>query len=79
MGLKKEETQAKTGAVSTLNCHIPTNDPRFKRYEELVDSMQVPVIEQLVLARLEELKFIARDEIKEFKRQEKTGRKYVNG
>jgi len=61
-----------TGSVSTstLKCHIPSNDPRRVRYEELIHLMKVHAIEQIILGKLEMVKLIAKDEIKEFKKNE---------
>lgn len=62
--LTTEDT--KSNAVSRLGCHIPKGDPKFERYLELLELMQVPVIEQLILAKLLELKVIASEEIEEY-------------
>jgi transcriptional regulator with XRE-family HTH domain len=56
-------------AVSLLDCHIPVIDPRYKRYVELIYLMQVPVIEQVILAKLTEIKVIAKDELERFEKQ----------
>lgn len=40
--------------------------PLIEKYINLLNLMQVPVVEQLILARLEEIKVIAREEIKRF-------------
>jgi len=37
-----------------------------EKYSSLLNLIQVPVVEQLILARLEEVKVIAREEIKRF-------------
>jgi transcriptional regulator with XRE-family HTH domain len=58
--------QARPPAVSLIPCHIPEKDPRFAKYAELIDLMQVPVVEQVVLAKLIEIKVIAREEIEKF-------------
>lgn len=39
---------------------------RIEKYSHLLELMQVPVVEQLILARLEEVKVIAKEEIKHF-------------
>ncbi|NIM13430.1 MAG: helix-turn-helix domain-containing protein [Candidatus Aminicenantes bacterium] len=56
-------------AVSLLDCHIPIKDPRYEKYVELIYLMQVPVIEQVILAKLTEIKVIAKDELEEFQKQ----------
>lgn len=38
----------------------------IKKYSNLINLMQVPVVEQLILARLEEVKMIAREDIEHF-------------
>ena len=38
----------------------------IERYSNLIKLMQVPVVEQLILARLEEVKVIAREDIERF-------------
>ena len=38
----------------------------IEKYTKLLNLMKVPVVEQLILARLEEVKVIAREEIKRF-------------
>lgn len=58
-------------SVSVLGCHISDKDPRFPRYVDLVDLMQVPVIEQVILAKLTELKVLAKDEILEFREKKR--------
>jgi DNA-binding XRE family transcriptional regulator len=52
--------------VSLLGCHIPKNDPMYEKYAELVDLMQIPVVEHVVLAKILELKVIAKNEIENF-------------
>jgi DNA-binding XRE family transcriptional regulator len=47
------------------------NSPPFptalvEKYSNLLNLVQVPVVEQLIMARLEEVKVIAREEIKRF-------------
>ena len=52
--------------VSRLPCHINRDDNRYQKYRELIRLMQVPQIETIMLGKLLELKFFAREEIKEF-------------
>jgi transcriptional regulator with XRE-family HTH domain len=44
----------------------PISMARIQKYSNLLNLMQIPVVEQLILARLEEVKVIAREEIKSF-------------
>jgi len=60
---------AMTAAASIITSYISIDDPRRTRYEELIDLIQIPAIERIILGRLEELKLIAVDEIKEFKKK----------
>jgi transcriptional regulator with XRE-family HTH domain len=64
-------------AVSVMDCHIPYNDPRYEKYTELLNYMQVPDVEQIILARLTEAKALFRDKIEEFfaqqEQEEETG------
>jgi transcriptional regulator with XRE-family HTH domain len=57
--------------ASLLDCHVPVKDPRYGKYVELIYLMQVPVIEQVVLAKLTEIKVIAKDELEVFEKQVK--------
>ncbi len=58
-------------SASLLQCHVPKNDPRYQKYAELLDLMQVPEIEQIILAKLVEMKVLAKEEINEFREKEK--------
>jgi transcriptional regulator with XRE-family HTH domain len=60
------EKDSKYGDLPLLFSHIDENDPRFERYVELNGLMRIPVIEQIILAKLAELKVIAEEEIKSF-------------
>ncbi len=53
-------------AVSVMDCHVEYNDPKYDQYAELFNYMQVPEVEQVLLARLTEAKAMFKDEIKEF-------------
>jgi transcriptional regulator with XRE-family HTH domain len=44
----------------------PISMARIQKYSNLLNLMQIPVVEQLILARLEEVKVIAREQIKSF-------------
>jgi transcriptional regulator with XRE-family HTH domain len=58
-------------APSLLECHVPKKDARYEKYAELIDLMQVPEIEQIILAKLVELKVFAREEINQFREMRK--------
>lgn len=53
---------------SLLPCHIEFNDPMYKNYCELLDLMQIPLIEKVILGKLTELKILASQEIESFKK-----------
>jgi DNA-binding XRE family transcriptional regulator len=59
-----EEQEARV--VSLLPCHVPKAEPKYEKYNELIKMMKVPAIEQIILAKLVELKVLAKEEIKEF-------------
>lgn len=58
-------------AVSLLECHVPKEDARYAKYAELIDLMQVSEVEQIILAKLVELKVFAREEINQFRENRK--------
>lgn len=58
-------------AASLLECHVPKDDARFEKYAELLDLMQVSEVEQIILAKLVELKVFAREEINQFRDRRK--------
>ncbi len=60
------EYQISPQATSIMECHLGFEDPKYKQYSDLVNYMQVPEVEQLILARLTEAKALFRDEIKDF-------------
>lgn len=64
-----EEFKGKS--VSKLNFFIPEDNPRYKQYVELLDFMQIPLIENVMMAKLQELKVIAKAEIESFRKQKK--------
>ncbi len=53
-------------AISVMDCHIGYNDPKYQQYAELFNYMQVPEVEQVVLARLTEAKALFKDQIADF-------------
>lgn len=53
-------------AVSVMDCHIRYNDPKYMQYAELFNYMQVPEVEQVILARLVEFKALFKDQIADF-------------
>lgn len=60
-----------SSAASLLECHLSKNDPKYEKYVELITLMQVPEVEQIILAKLVELKVFARKEINQFQEKEK--------
>lgn len=53
-------------AISVMDCHIGYNDPKYHQYADLFNYMQVPEVEQVVLARLMETKALFKSQIDEF-------------
>jgi len=60
------EKELKYAELTQLFSHIDETDPRFEGYMELKRLMKIPVIEQVIFAKLEEVKIIASEEIKSF-------------
>jgi transcriptional regulator with XRE-family HTH domain len=69
------EYHTNPNAVSVMDSHIPYNDPRYEKYTDLLNFMQVPEIEQLIFARLTEAKALFKDVIKDFFTQQEKDRK----
>ncbi|UCH92699.1 MAG: helix-turn-helix transcriptional regulator [Candidatus Aminicenantes bacterium] len=55
--------------LSLLYCHIRERDPKYEQYVELMSLMVIPFVEQIILAKLEEIKLIAKEEIDSFLKQ----------
>jgi transcriptional regulator with XRE-family HTH domain len=51
--------------------HVEYGDSRYDQYEELTNLMQIPVIEQVMLAKLAESKNLFKDEVKKFVDEQK--------
>jgi transcriptional regulator with XRE-family HTH domain len=64
MILRRDQKFPKT--MTVLECHIKEDDPVYEKYIDLLDYMEVPEVEYVILARLTELKSQFRDEIKSF-------------
>ena len=54
------------GAARIMYPHVQYGDPRFDQYDELTLLMQIPAIEQVMLAKLMEAKTLFKDEVKTF-------------
>jgi transcriptional regulator with XRE-family HTH domain len=65
------EEDPATSAASLLNYHLQRSQTTYERYTELMELMQIPVVEQVLLAKLMEIKVIAKEEIEEFRQKEK--------
>lgn len=59
-----------TGASQIFNPQIQYGDPRYDQYLELQNLMHIPVIEQVILAKLMECKTLFRDEVREYLAQQ---------
>jgi transcriptional regulator with XRE-family HTH domain len=68
------EEEKKALPPSRINCHVLRDNPTYAQYVEMMELMKIPVIEQVILAKLAEMKVIAKEEITAFfKQEEKTG------
>ena len=54
------------GASKIRAPHVEYGDPVYDKYEELNTLMQIPVIEQVMLAKLSECKIFFKDEVNQF-------------
>lgn len=55
-----------------LSPHAQYGEPKFDQYVELHNLMKIPVIEQVVLAKLAECKILFKEEVKEFLEKQDT-------
>jgi transcriptional regulator with XRE-family HTH domain len=61
----------KAGGVSKIMYpHVQFGDPRYDQYADLANLMQIPAIEQVILAKLMECKTLFKEEVKEFTAQQ---------
>ncbi|MGE5343993.1 MAG: helix-turn-helix domain-containing protein [Candidatus Omnitrophota bacterium] len=58
------------GASTISYPNVQYGDPKFEQYNELMNLMQIPVVEQVVLAKLMECKTLFKDEVKDFLNQQ---------
>ena len=68
---EKKESLPDESYVSYLGCHIPPTDKRYDLYQELIDIMQLPDIDEIILAKIKLIKRGYREEIEEFKKKKK--------
>lgn len=64
--LKVVHYRTNPNATSVMDCHIPYNDPKYDKYAELMNYMQVPEVEQVILAKLTEVKALFKGDIEGF-------------
>jgi transcriptional regulator with XRE-family HTH domain len=60
------EKKSKHFDLTQLFSCIDENDPRFEKYVELKSLLRIPVIEEIIFAKLAEIKVIAEEEFKSF-------------
>ena len=65
------ENEPASAAIAGLDYHLQRSDAISERYAELLELMQLPVVEQIMMAKLLEIKVIARDEIEHFRNTRK--------
>ena len=58
------------GMKSQIPCHIGRDDPMYEKYVEMLNLMRNPLIEQVMIGKLLELKILAKEEIAIFKQKE---------
>lgn len=68
------EEEPVPSATALLNSHLQRSQLSYERYTELLELMQIPVVEQVILAKLTEIKVMAKEEIEEFNTGEKKSR-----
>jgi len=69
----------KQGNLIFSGGHVKPDDPMYEKYVELLTFMQIPVVEQVILAKLVEIKFLLKDEIKEFQAKLDAGKNEETG
>lgn len=62
------------GHDTVLHPNVHYGDVQYDQYMDLIHLMQVPVIEQVILAKLAESKFIFKDELEKWTRKKKEER-----
>lgn len=74
-GMLTADEEIDPNAISILYCHIPKDSPKFQQYLDLMLSMQNPIVEQVVLAKVLELKALAKGALDtgSKEKQKKTG------
>ena len=71
MFMKSHPAPSVTGLASKISLpNIQYGDAKYDQYAELHNLMQIPVIEQVILAKLMECKTLFRDDVKEFLQQQ---------
>jgi transcriptional regulator with XRE-family HTH domain len=55
------------GVSRIMYPEVQYGDPRYEQYEELADLMQIPAIEQVIMAKLVEAKILFKDEVKQYR------------
>ena len=64
-----KEFRKSSGESLLMYPHIQYGDEKYEQYAELTELMEVPVVEQLIMAKLSEIKMIFKDEVQEFRIQ----------
>jgi hypothetical protein len=61
-----KDLHIKSWTKSLLPCPIPADDQQYANYLELMESMRMPEIQQIILGKLADLKIVANTAITEF-------------
>lgn len=68
------EDEPAPSAADLLDILLQRTQDSKERYTELLELMQIPVVEQVILAKLTEIKVLAKEEIDSFNSEEKKSR-----
>ncbi|UCH92753.1 MAG: helix-turn-helix transcriptional regulator [Candidatus Aminicenantes bacterium] len=68
--LREKDEVEEPWVKSRVPCHIEKDDSMYKHYVELLDLMRIPMIEKVIMGKLNELKILAKEEITHFKKNQ---------
>lgn len=74
-GMLTADEEVDPNAISILYCHVPKETKKYQQYNDLMLAMQNPMVEQVILAKVLELKALAKGtlDIGTPEKQKKTG------
>lgn len=65
-----DSVRKNVGADKIMYPHVQYGDPNYAIYLELTNLMQVPVVEQVILAKLSEAKVLFKEQVRDFLEQQ---------